>query len=79
MSVHRSPTTCPKQALEELCCSFLTLFDHTNHIVVAGDLNIDLLSDSHMKLRMSMLGCWQIFCWYNTWMVQVVLQTVVQL
>jgi len=49
MLVYRSPTTCPKQALEELRCSFLPLFDHTNHIVVAGDLNIDLLSDSHTK------------------------------
>jgi len=77
MSVYRSPTTCPKQALEELRCSFLTLFDHTNHIVVAGDLNIDLLSDSHMKDEL--LVCWQIFRWYSTWMVQAVSQTVVQL
>ena len=34
MSVYRSPTTCPKQALEELHCSFLTLFDHTNLIIL---------------------------------------------
>ena len=49
LSFYCSPSTCPRTALEDFHSVLLALSDHCKHFIIAGDFNIDLLSDSSVK------------------------------
>ena len=46
VSVYSSPSTSLKDAISELGCVLSQLLLHTNHIILAGDFNINLLGNS---------------------------------
>ena len=45
-SVYRSPSTNVKAGLDELQLIITDLALHANHLIIAGDFNIDLLATS---------------------------------
>ena len=51
VSIYRSPSTCPRACLQELCTLLDKLFSCVKNVILAGDFNIDLHNGSSITNR----------------------------
>ena len=49
--IYRSPSTCPRACLQELCTLLDKLFSCVKNVILAGDFNIDLHNGSSITNR----------------------------
>ena len=61
MSLYRSPSTCIRTALDDLEAILMTLSPHVHSVVIAGDLNVDLLSHDSYSAAYE-IACYVVSC-----------------